>query len=135
MMVGNASLKLDPLTFARFALGQAHVVSLKPRLSIPMKPPMMNCCMGKTCICGFGREGRSGRGRVRRARGRREWRGRRARLAVLPTWKKSCCCFNWKLFTCVRSVRWTVSEAVVAVFKARLEGKLVRGRGSWWVLV
>ena len=46
MMVGNASLKLDPPTFAMFALGQAHVVSLKPRLSISVKPPtMMNCCM------------------------------------------------------------------------------------------
>ena len=33
MMVGNASLKLDSSTFALLALGQAHVVSLKPCLS------------------------------------------------------------------------------------------------------
>ena len=39
--------------------------------------------------------------------------------------------FNWLLFTCAGLVRLTVSDAVVAVFKARLEGKLVSVRGFW----
>ena len=51
-------------------------------------------------------------------------------MAVLFTFKHHQDAL-WFYFTCAGLVRLAVSDAVVAVFKARLEGKLVSVRGFW----
>ena len=57
-MVGNtASLKLDPSTFALFALGQAHVVSLKSRLNRFIKPLLSYVPMWRPASVALGERG------------------------------------------------------------------------------
>ena len=98
------SCDLHSLLLAASALSQAHVVPLKSCLEIitAKNPPIIAISptqtqkihqitifdkIGRTCIWAFAAtEGIKGRGLWRRALGRREWRGRRTRLAVLFTW-------------------------------------------------
>ena len=130
--VGAPGLELHPLPL--LALCQAHVVSLKSCLNIILAPTLFPLVRpASVALAGKEVKAEVEWGELEEEASDEEG-GRGWQSSSPSTTIKMLSGFKWLLFTCAGLVRLTVSDAVVAVFKARLEGKLVSVRGFWWVL-